>query len=101
MSLETDFMSVHDAAIMLKVDRSRVKLLCRQGRFAGATKIARNWIIPREAVENFKRLPPGGRYGAKQQRKDDEALVARTLEELKAGETNGEWRYTRVDADIE
>ena len=90
MSIAEKYMSAQDAALMLNVDRSRVLVLCRQGRFDGAEKFGRDWAIPREAVENFKRLSPGGRNGAKQQRKDDEALVARTLEELKAGETNGE-----------
>ena len=80
MSLETELMSVHDAAIMLNVDRSRVKLLCRQGRFDGAVKIARNWVIPRVSVENFKRLPPGGRRNIKYQTEEDKALIAEALE---------------------
>ena len=32
MSLETELMSVHDAAIVLNVDRSRINVLLKQGR---------------------------------------------------------------------
>ena len=80
MSLETELVSVHDAALMLNVDRSRVKLLCRQGRFNGAVKIARNWVIPRVSVETFKRLPPGGKRNIKYQHEEDTAMIARALE---------------------
>ena len=80
MSLETELMSVHDAALMLNVDRSRVKLLCRQGRFNGAVKIARNWVIPRKSVETFKRLPPGGKRNIKYQHEEDTAMIARFRE---------------------
>ncbi len=80
MSLTAELISVHDAAIMLNVDRSRVKLLCRQGRFDGATKIARNWVIPRASVENFRRLPPGGSKNLKQQHEEDKAMLARLRE---------------------
>lgn len=81
MSLTDEYISVHDAALMLNVDRSRINVLLKQGRFLGAVKIARNWVIPREAVENFKRLPPGGRKNLKQQHRDDAAMIARALEE--------------------
>ena len=80
MSLETELMSVHDAAVVLNVDRSRVNVLLKQGRFDGAAKIGRNWVIPREAVENFKRLPPGVKSKTKQQQKEDKALIAQALE---------------------
>ena len=91
MSLENELMSVHDAAIMLNVDRSRVKLLCRQGRFAGAAKIARNWVIPRSSVENFRRLPPGGSKNLKQQHEEDKAMIARLRESTRQhGNAGGE-----------
>ena len=80
MSLETELMSVHDAAVVLNVDRSRVNVLLKQGRFDGAAKIGRNWVIPRVSVENFKRLPPGGRRNIKYQTEEDKALIAEALE---------------------
>lgn len=80
MSLETELMSVHDAALMLNVDRSRINVLLKQGRFDGAAKIGRNWVIPRVSVENFKRLPPGGKRNIKYQHEEDTAMIARALE---------------------
>ena len=46
---------------MLEITPARIGFLCRQGRFAGAEKIGMGWIIPREAVLNHKRLPPGSK----------------------------------------
>ena len=83
MSLTDDYVSVHDAAIMLNVDRTRVNRLLYQGRFEGAVKIARNWVIPREAVENFQRLKPGVKSKTKQQKAEDEAMIAAVREQLK------------------
>ena len=83
MNLETELMSVTDVALALSVDRSRVNVLLRQGRFAGAVKIGRNWIIPRASVESFQRLPPGGRKNTKQKQAEDRAVVAAALEELR------------------
>lgn len=80
MNIIADLVSVPEAAKMLNVDRTRVNILCRQGRFDGAAKIGRNWVIPREAVENFKRLPPGVKSKTKQQQKEDKALIAQALE---------------------
>lgn len=83
MSLTDDLLSVPEAAKQLNVDRTRVNILCRQGRFAGAAKIGRNWIIPRVSVENFQRLKPGVKSKTKQQKAEDEALLAAVREELK------------------
>ncbi len=59
MGLREDVVSAHEAADMLGITRSRVGMLCRQGRFNGATKIGVAWVVPRSAVLEFKRLPPG------------------------------------------
>ena len=92
MSLTTELMSVHDVAIMLNVHRSRVNVLLQQGRLDGAVKVGRDWVMPRESVENFKRLPPGGRKNLKQQHEEDKALIAAVREELKGAVKNGECR---------
>ena len=92
MSLETELMSVTDAALALNVDRSRVNVLLRQGRFAGAVKIGRNWIIPRASVEGFQRLPPGGRKNTKQQKAEDEAMMASVREQLRGAVKDGHSR---------
>ena len=59
MRIVEDLVSVQEAANMLSLDRSRIGKLCRQGRFDGARKIGERWVIPRDAVINFKRRPPG------------------------------------------
>ena len=56
---ERNLISVKEAAQILGLTRIRVAVLCKQGRFKGAEKIGSVWIIPREAVNNFVRLPPG------------------------------------------
>ena len=80
MTLKEQLISAPDAGKILGLTAVRVGVLCRQGRFNGAEKIGRNWVIPREAVENFKRLPPGVKSKTKQQQKEDKALIAQALE---------------------
>ena len=80
MSISEDYMSAVDAALALKIDRSRVLVLCRQGRLFGAEKIGTSWVIPRSSVENFRRLPPGGSKNLKQQHEEDKAMIARLRE---------------------
>ena len=82
MALSEHLISASDAGVMLGISTVRMNVLLRQGRFAGAEKIGRNWIIPREAVENFKRLPPGVKSKTKQQQTEDREIRARTLEAL-------------------
>ena len=86
MSLTDEYISVHDAAIMLNVDRTRINRLLYQGRFEGAVKIARNWVIPRSSVENFKRLKPGVKSRTKQQHEEDKAMMARLRGEMRNDE---------------
>jgi hypothetical protein len=59
MNPREEYVSIPEAAEILHLKRNRVGVLCREGRFEGAVKIANNWIIPREAVLNHKPLPPG------------------------------------------
>ena len=57
--IEKDYIDQATAAEILGVSRSRISKLCITDRFDGAAKIGWAWIIPRVAVENFKRLRPG------------------------------------------
>ena len=57
--LQRNYVDAPDAAKMLNVSQTRVRRLCREGRFPGAAKVGSSWIIPREAVLNHKPLPPG------------------------------------------
>ena len=83
MTLSEHLISASEAGVMLGISTVRMNVLLRQGRFAGAAKIGRNWIIPREAVENFQRLKPGVKSKTKQRKAEDEALIAAVREELK------------------
>lgn len=80
MTLREHLLSATDAGKMLGLSTVRINVLLNQGRFEGAEKIGNYWVIPREAVENFKRLPPGVKPKTPT-RKDDAAMIARALEE--------------------
>ncbi|MBR0258065.1 MAG: helix-turn-helix domain-containing protein [Synergistaceae bacterium] len=85
MTLREHLLSAPDAGKMLGLSTVRINVLLNQGRFEGAEKIGRNWVIPREAVENFQRLKPGVKSKTKQQHRDDAELVARALAENERG----------------
>ena len=54
-----DFITIRETCKLLNINKARVGVLCREGRFQGAKKTGLGWLIPRESVMNFKRLPPG------------------------------------------
>ena len=86
MAIHENFISAREAAVLLKVTSARIGFLCREGRFKGAEKIGLGWIIPREAVLNHKRLPPGSKPKTPK-REDDKHLISKTLETLKEGDS--------------
>lgn len=91
MTLSEQLISAPEAGKILGLTAVRIGVLCRQGRFDGAEKIARNWVIPRSSVENFKRLPPGGSKNLKQQHEEDKAMLARLREStIQHGNADGE-----------
>lgn len=69
------FMTVTAAAGELGVTDTRVRRLCREGRFPGAAKLGAVWYIPRASVRGHKRVPPG-------RPKTRRARTSRTFEEL-------------------
>ena len=83
MTLSEQLISAPEAGKILGLTAVRVGVLCRQGRLDGAEKIARNWVIPRSSVENFKRLPPGGSKNLKQQHEEDKAMIERLRGEMR------------------
>ena len=88
METRNSFVSVSEAAKILKIDRSRVGRLCREGRFEGASKIGKSWIIPREAVLNHTHLKPGPKLKTPR-REEDVALLKAVFEEVhKEGASN-------------
>ena len=54
MNPREDYLSVTEAANVMGKGRNFVGKLCRAGRFPGAAQIGMTWIIPREAVLNYK-----------------------------------------------
>ena len=87
MNIRNDLVSVSEAAKILSVDRSRIGVLCRQGRFEGAAKIGSTWMIPRKAVQNFRRLSPGVKPKTPK-REDDKSVWENAL--AKADNLKGE-----------
>lgn len=69
--IQENYMTAPQAAEYLGLTRNRVGRLCIDGRFSGAVKLGRNWLIPREAVEHHERLKPGDLRHA-----EDKALIA-------------------------
>ncbi len=82
-----DFVTAREAGLMLNINRARVGVLCREGRFNGAKKIGLGWMIPREAVQNFKRLPPGLKP-QNPKREEIKTIISEALEQAKEGDTN-------------
>ena len=55
MSIGNDFLTVSQAAEELKKTAGWIRNLCIKGTLEGAEKIGvSNWLIPREAVLNYK-----------------------------------------------
>ena len=64
MLIDTDeYIDAVTAAEILGLTRSRVSILCLNGRFPGQVKIGHFWLIPRKSVENYTRLKPGKKKG--------------------------------------
>ena len=72
--LQRNYVDAPDAAKMLNVSQTRVRRLCREGRFPGAAKVGSSWIIPREAVLNHKPLPPGVKSRSERVKAEQAAL---------------------------
>jgi excisionase family DNA binding protein len=46
-------LTTKEAAAILQLDASRVRLLAAQGRLRGAQKIGRDWVIPESAARAY------------------------------------------------
>ena len=78
-----------EAGNLLNITDARIRKLCLDGRFDGALKTGKSWLIPKKSVENFTRLPPG----KKSKKNRNEALIKETLEKInenKDGENHDE-----------
>ena len=63
--IEKDYYTAKQASEILGLSPSRISRLCSSGRFQGAFKAGGSWLIPREAVDTHKPLPPGPKPGNK------------------------------------
>ena len=79
-----EYVTAVEAAQIMGITRNRVGRLCLDGRFDGAFKFGRSWMIPRVAVLNHKPLPPGVKPKTPG-RTDDAALLSSALDEAKGG----------------
>ncbi|MBQ7262381.1 MAG: helix-turn-helix domain-containing protein [Synergistaceae bacterium] len=53
------YIGTTEAARLMKLDPSQVCRLCRDGRLEGATRIGREWLIPRSSAEGYTPGPQG------------------------------------------
>lgn len=48
-------LTVREAAERLGAPPVTIRLWCRQGRLAQAQRVGRDWVIPEEALQTFRR----------------------------------------------
>ena len=87
--IEQEYVSANDAASMLGVTRNRIGRLCLNGRFEGAIKVSRSWIITREAVLNQKPLPPGVKSRSERVKAEQAALREEIAAAISAAKGEG------------
>jgi len=61
MSRETkkEVLTTKEAAKRLEAGESSIRLWCSQGRFEGAIRVGRDWIIPESSLEGFVKRERG------------------------------------------
>lgn len=82
--LDRDYVDAPEAARLLNIGNARIRQLCLEGRFEGALKTGKSWLIPRTAVKNHTRLPSGPKPKTAK-RADDAALIEAALKEARVG----------------
>ena len=68
-------MTVAEVADRLNLTVGRIRVLCREGRFAGAQKIGRDWGIPASALETYTPQPPGRQTRAQKRKMELQKLL--------------------------
>ncbi len=75
MSIEQEitehYVNQATAAQILGLTKSRINILCREGRFQGAFKAGWSWLIPRISVETFTRQ----KRGRKRKNTNDDRII--------------------------
>ena len=59
--IRREYVSANDATALLDVNDSRIRQILRAGRLPGSFKFADTWLIPRTAVEGYRRKKPGAK----------------------------------------
>ncbi len=90
--MDSELISVTEAASVMSLGRSQVLRLCNCGRLPGAQKVGNTWVIPRSSVETYKPGPQGfaavweqRRAEKAAKRADDAALIEAALKEARVG----------------
>ena len=71
-----------EAGRLLNITDARIRELCLDGRFVGALKTGKSWIIPKKSVENFTRLPPG----KKSKKNQNKVFIKEAIKKFQEGE---------------
>ena len=69
-----DYISLSEAARIIERHPKHLALLCRQGKLEGARKIGRDWVVPRESVQNYTPGPQG--FAAVKKRAEEARAMA-------------------------
>jgi len=64
------YLSVKDAAAKWDISERQVQILCVNGRIKGATRFAKVWAIPEDAVKPTRTVTV--KPGSKHKRRDEE-----------------------------
>ena len=76
--IDKNYVDSVEAGRLLNITDARIRKLCLDGRFAGALKTGKSWLIPKQSVENFTRLPPG----KKSRKNQNEAFIKEEFEKI-------------------
>ena len=85
-----DFMTVKDAAKQLGYTDSAVCHICRQGGFPGVQRLGQKmWLIPAEAVKNYRRGLQGFAAVKARKQQEEAKLMAELKQAVLAVQPNG------------
>ena len=79
--IKRDYATNKEVAELLGVNKTRVNQILTSGKLPGAFKFSDTWLIPRVAVENYRREKPGPKKYAEMKRENEElrALLEEAL----------------------
>ncbi|MBQ7220684.1 MAG: helix-turn-helix domain-containing protein [Synergistaceae bacterium] len=78
------FVTVSQAAQIMKRSTGYLRRLCIDGKLRGAQKMGSQWVIPRETIENYKPAPQGFAAVWQRKREAERALLNEFLHSVPA-----------------